>query len=133
MIFLFDYIFFKVTHFYLQISDDESNYIMGSVVLSILQMLNIITIMMILSMYFKQLALFFDISNIERGKFTFLIFGTILFTLNIYKYSKVTTYDHLKQKWIIEKDIKRKKRILFVIAYILSSIILLIISIKIYK
>ena len=133
MKFLFDYIFFKVTSFYLQISDDKSNYIMGSVVLTILQMLNIISIMLILSVFFKQLASFFDKSNMAYGKYVFFVVCTILLALNIINYSKVTTYEYLKQKWAIEGETKKKKRKILIISYILLSIVLLIFSIKIYK
>lgn len=133
MIFLFDYIFYRVTYFYLQISNDKSNNIMGSVILTILQLFNIASVALILSIHIKSLASFFDSSNQEQGKTFFMMLCTVLLVLNIYKYSKVTPYSVLKQKWGLEKVREKRIRKAAISFYTILSIVFLIVSIKIYK
>lgn len=130
---LFDYIFYRITEFYKSISNDLSDYIIGPVIVTSLQMLNIFAFLLALSLFFKEILILFDKNRITKNMSILFIFITLLFAFNIYRYGKIQNFDKLKKRWQHDDDITRKRKTKIVIFYILISIAITIYLTIIYK
>ena len=112
MIKFFDYIYYRVTESYFQMSKgDVTNYMMGSIVLTIIQMIHALTLFLLLSFFWKDnLIVLFQKSNYDRNKLILFVFVAILFAYNIYRYSRVKIFEKLKTKYEFESiDLRRSK------------------------
>jgi hypothetical protein len=119
---LFDYIFYRITEFYSTISKDISDLIIGPTIVSIIQMLNILSILLILSLFNRNIFLLFDKEYFNSTKTILLIPLTVLFAYNIYRYSKINDFDKLKNKWGNDNINIRKRKTWIIIIYIILSL-----------
>lgn len=130
---LFDYIFYRVNEFYLSISKDISDLIVAPMIVTIIQMMNLFAALLALSFFFKDIVLLFDKANASKNKLIFFIVLTLILAYNIYRYSKIQSFDKLKKKWSNDSINIRKRKTRIILAYILLSIFFLVYLTIIYK
>jgi hypothetical protein len=126
---LFDYIFYRITEFYSTISNDMSDLIIGPALITLVQILNILSLLLYLSLFNSNISLLFDKVHFKNTKTIFLIPLTILFAYNIYRYSKIKYFDKLKKRWGWDDSRTRQWKTWIVIVYVVMSLILFIYSI----
>lgn len=127
---IFNYIFYRVTSFYKQFKEGDEYFLMGVIIVSILQFLNLIVFLAFSSQYFSIIKrLFFNLKH-EDKKIFFLLFVTVLLIYNYFIYTKYMDYDQLALKWKVKSNKVYRRFNMYTILYILISIILLILSSK---
>ena len=134
MIKLFDYIYFKVADYYKKNSKDDEYYFMGVVIVSIIQMINILTIIAASSKLFDSIKNAIGEENLERNKIISFVIMTILILLNYIRYSKTTNYQKLSNKF---SHFSSSNSVISIgktaIIYIILSFVFLVYFATIYK
>jgi hypothetical protein len=116
----FDYVYYKSCQFYYANGEGDGAGISGLAFLSLIQYLNLISIIAILWLIFPYKFVFTGGAKV----ITALIF-IIIVVVNGFRYNKMN-YNTLRERWDNEdKKIKRKKEIR-VIFYILITVIIVI-------
>jgi hypothetical protein len=127
---IFNYIYYRVTSFYKQFKGGDEYFLMGVIIVSILQFLNLIVLLAFSSQYSSIIKrLFFNLKH-ENNKIFFLLFVTVLLIYNYFIYTKYMDYDQLTLKWKVKSNKVYRRFNMYTILYILVSIILLILSSK---
>lgn len=127
---IFNYIYYRVTSFYKQFKEGDEYFLMGVIIVSILQFLNLIVLLAFSSQYSSVIKrLFFNLKH-EDKKIFFLLFVTVLLIYNYFIYTKYMDYDQLALKWKVKSNKVYRRFNMYTILYILVSIILLILSSK---
>ncbi len=127
---IFNYIYYRVTSFYKQFKGGDEYFLMGVIIVSILQFLNLIVLLAFSSQYSSIIKrLFFNLKH-ENNKIFFLLFVTVLLIYNYIIYTKYMDYDQLALKWKVKSNKVYRRFNMYTILYILVSIILLIFSSK---
>ena len=130
---LFDYISYRITDFYSTISNDVSDLIIGPTIVTIIQTLNLLSILFILADFNRDTGLLFDKTHFNNTKAVLLIPLTLLFAYNIYRYSKINDFDKLKKRWQWDDVKTRKRKTWIVLAYIVFTLFLFVYSIILRK
>lgn len=103
---------------------------MGVIIVSILQFLNLLTLLAFSSQYLDVVKrLFFNVKY-ENNKMAFLLMITILLVFNYVLYTKYISYTPLDAKWKFKLNSECKRYNLYVIMYVLTSIVLVVLSSK---
>jgi hypothetical protein len=131
---LFDYIYFKVADYYKKNTKDDDYYIMGIVIVSIMQMINLLTIILASSMLIDNVKNALSSGNLEKSKIISFVIVTILLFLNYIRYSKITNYQKLSTKFSNFSNSSSGITIgKTVIVYIILSFVFLVYFAIIYK
>ena len=120
---IFDYLYYAIAYQYYKWYDEEINEFSGILMLSLIQMLNTISILII----------FYKFKPPENLVYAMLIGSALFLTINGIRYKKIITYDELHKRW--GNDDKKSNLIKksLVLAYIVLTFVLLIISASMRK
>lgn len=112
---LFDYIFFRLSSFFERNGGED---LFRSVsILSIIQSANLLIVYNLISIMYRPF---------ECPSILILVLGTLFFIiLNTIRYKKFITYKELKEAWIDEDKSLKLKKGLYLIVYVVLSIIVL--------
>jgi hypothetical protein len=127
---LFNYIYYRVTRYYKQFSSGDGYFLMGVVVLSILQFFNLVAILAFSSSYVSYIKQLFITVKEGNNRTLFIIFISLLLFYNYLNYTKLTTYSKLDSEWNYKPLIILKRYNYYVLVYLLISLIMLILSSK---
>lgn len=128
MFYFFDYLFYRVSDFYITKCKDSQGMIYGVGVVSIIQMAHILLIIIVLSFASNHVNEF--IFKQGEGK-NFMHSGIIypclmLLGYNFYRYFRKISFEKAKLIWGEEKDETKKIRGRLLILYLTSSLIITI-------
>lgn len=129
---VFDYIFYRVSSYYISKWDDDTGPIYGIGLVSIMQLIHILFIAVLLAMAFVPIN---EILFERREGGNFLNSGiiypiTILFVMNFFRYLKFKKYSYFRNVWENEpSELKKKRGWLIVLYIVLNLAITTIISI----
>jgi len=127
---LFNYVYYRVTRYYKQFKEGNEYFLMGVIIVSILQFLNLLVLLAFSSQYLDVVRrLFFNVKN-ENNRMAFLLIITILLIYNYILYTKYISYNQLDAKWKFKSNSECKRYNFYVIMYVLISIILVVLSSK---
>jgi len=127
---MFNYIYYRVTCYYRQLKEGGEYFLMGVIIVSILQFLNFLVLLAFSSQYFDIIKrLFFNVKY-KNNKIAFLLLITTLLIFNYIFYTKYISYTQLEAKWNLKSNSECKRYNLYVIIYVLASIILVVLSSK---
>lgn len=127
---LFDYVYYRITRYYKQFHDGESYFIVGIVVLSIFQYLNLFVIFGLLSLKFNIIQnLFIQIKH-ENNKTYSFIMVTVLLIVNYIIYHYFQNYHQLDLKWKFKPTSNYRLYNIYTLFYVILSITSLIITSK---
>ncbi len=119
---IFDYVYYAIAYQYYKWYSEEINESSGIMVLSLIQLFNIIAVLS----FFKINPLRIVYNN---PIYSWLIGYVLLLTINGIRYKKIITYDELHKRWGNDDgktNFIKKSLVLF---YILMSVVILIISV----
>ncbi len=127
---MFNYIYYRVTRYYRQFKEGGEYFLMGVIIVSILQFLNLLVLLAISSEYLDIIKrLFFNVKY-ENNKMAFLLMVTALLVYNYTLYTKFINYAQLDAKWKFKSNSEYKRYNLYVIVYVFTSVVLIILSSK---
>lgn len=127
---IFNYIYYRATRFYKQFKEGDEYFLMGVIVVSILQFLNLLVLLAFSSQYSSVIKkLFFNVKY-ESNKMFFILIITVLLIYNYILYTKFLSYNQLDIKWKSKSSIKYKRYNIYIILYLAVSILLLVLSSK---
>jgi hypothetical protein len=129
MFWIFDYIYFRINEYYLSITQDISDRIVGPAIVTIIEVFNLLTILLVLSFWFKQILSIIDLKH----KPLLYIAITVIFAYNIYRYARVKDYEKLKATIGAEGFKSRKRNTQIIWIYVIISLGSLIYLGSIYK
>lgn len=125
---MFNYIYYRVTRYYRQFKEGGEYFLMGVIVVSILQFLNLIALLAFSSQYLDLVKRLFSHVKNENNKVAFLLMMTALLAFNYILYTKYISYAQLDAKWKLKSNTEFKRYDLYVIIYIFTSITLVVLS-----
>lgn len=134
MLKLFDYIYLKVADYYKKNTKDDDYFVMGIVIVSIMQMINLLTIILVGSIFIENIKNALTNENLEKNKIISFVIITVLLLLNYIRYSRITNHQKLSNAFSVFSN--RAYGITVgktVIVYIILSFISLVYVAIIYK
>ena len=130
----FDYLFYRVSSYYIYKWDDDTGSIYGIGLVSIMQLIHVV--------FLKLIAAFISDSANEylferKEGLNFLESGIIytvliIFAFNLLRYLRLKKFDFLETLWKDEEPSRRKRRGWIIISYIVLNLSITI-SISIYR
>jgi hypothetical protein len=129
---MFNYIYYRVTRYYKQFKEGGEYFLMGIIIVSILQFLNLLAFLAFLSQYIDVVKRLFFYVKYENNKVAFLLMITALLAFNYVLYTKYINYTQLDAKWKFKLNSEYKRYNLYVIFYIFVSIVLVVLSSKFF-
>lgn len=127
---MFNYIYYRVTSYYRQFKEGGEYFLMGIIIVSIFQFLNLLVLLALSSQYLDVVKrLFFNVKY-ENNKIAFLLMITALLVYNYILYTKYISYTQLDAKWKFKSNSECKRYNLYVIMYVFTSIVLVVLSSK---
>lgn len=127
---MFNYIYYRVTRYYRQLKEGGEYILMGIIIVSILQFLNLLVILAFSSQFSHVVERLFINIKYKNNKIAFFLLITILLIFNYILYTKYINYTQLETKWVLKSDSEYKRYNLYVILYIFTSIVLAVITSK---
>lgn len=127
---LFDYVYYKVTRYYKQFNGGEGYFLMGIVVVSILQFFNVLVILALSSSHFSFIKLMFVNAKNGDNRIAFIVIITVLLIINYLIYLRPNTYTALDVEWRFKPKALFRRYNLYFIIYFFVSLLLIIISSK---
>jgi len=127
---IFSYIYYRVTRFYKQFKEGDEYFLMGIIIVSILQFFNLVVVLAFLSRYFDIIKKIFFSVKYENNKIYLLLIVTALLIYNYIKYTKFLNYKQLDEIWKFKSNLEYKRSNLYTIVYFFASILFLILSSK---
>jgi len=127
---IFNYIYYLITRYYKQFKEGSEYFLVGIVVVSILQFLNLFVVLSYLSQYIEVIENVFYNLKYENNKNIFFLIITILLILNYFYYNNYISYEQLSLKWKLKLSNVYKRYNIYILIYIIVSILLVVLSIK---
>lgn len=128
----FDYIFYRVSNYYINRWNDDNGHIYGIGLVSIMQLIHVLFIAVILALVSEPINELLFEKN-EGGNFlnSGIIYPVaILFIINFTRYLKFKKYSYFRNIWENEhKELKKKRGRLIILYIVLNLAITTLISI----
>ena len=116
----FDYIFYRVSHYYISKWDDDTGHVYGIGLVSIMQLIHFLFVLIILAFLNEPMN---ELLFVGKEGSNFLNSGIIipvvvLFILNFTRYTKFKNYRYFSEHWMNEPKQLRSKRGWLIILYL---------------
>jgi hypothetical protein len=128
---LFEYIYYRITNYYRQFKHGEGYFLMGIIVVSILQFFNLFVILAFLSLFNEYVRLLLVTTKYGNNRIAFLLIISFLLFINYVLYHKLTTFEKLASDWKSRTRREIRHYNLYFYIYLIVSLSLLIITSKI--
>lgn len=125
---LFDYIYYRVTRYYKQFNEGEGYFLMGIVVVSILQFFNLLVILAFSSSYISFIKQLFVNAKNENNRIAFIVIVTILLIFNYLIYVRLNNFTKLDIEWRSKPKIVLRRYNLYFFIYFFISLLFVIIT-----
>ena len=94
-------IYIKVADYYKKNTKDDDYYTVRLVIVSIMQMINLLTVILVGSILIENVKNALTCENMEINKFISFVIVTVLMLLNYKRYSKITNHQKLSNVFSI--------------------------------
>jgi hypothetical protein len=120
----FDYIFYRVSSYYINRWDDDTGPIYGIGLVSIMQLFHFLFVALIFALAYDPInEMFFKRNEGDNFLSSGIIYPVIVvFIINIIRYLRIKKYDYFNNVWMNEPNGLKKKRGWLIILYIVLNL-----------